>query len=161
MPHSKKQEYLTKISNPFLYFFFMLWRLPSLIFWGVKLKSLSDSQCETTLKQKWTNQNPFGSVYFSALNGAAELSTGLLFQLHLQAFNSYSMLVVESHSQFKKKAKGRITFTCKNGDEIMRLVEDLKNIGDNFIYTAYSEAFDDKGINVGSFKFTWSAKRLS
>lgn len=138
----------------------MLWRLPSLVFWGIKLKYLSDNQCVVTIKQRWTNQNPFNSIYFSALNGAAELSTGLLFQLHLQEFEKYSMLVVSSKGLFKKKAKGRISFTCNDGDEIQKNILELKNSGDFFTFTVISVGTDESNAVVGEFEFTWSVKRI-
>lgn len=160
MPTDKKLQYLKKISNPAIYFFFMLWRLPSLVFWGVKLKHLSDNQCVVLIKQRWTNQNPFDSIYFSALNGAAELSTGLLFQLHLQEIQKYSMLVVSSKSQFKKKARGRITFVCNDGEEIQKNIDNLSNSGETFTFTAISLAKDETESEVGEFEFTWSVKRI-
>ncbi len=75
------QTYRDAIVHPLKYRFYMLWRLPSLIFWGVKVARIDETASTVTLKHKWTNQNPFGSVYFSALNGAAELSTGILVQV--------------------------------------------------------------------------------
>lgn len=161
MPHSKKQEYLKKISNPFVYFFFMFWRLPSLIFWGVKLLELNYTNCVTVMRQRWTNQNPFQSIYFSALNGAAELSTGLLFQLHLQELDKFSMLVVSSTAQFKKKAKGKIKFTCSDGIEIQRQISDLKKANDAFTFMVTSIATDENLNEIGIFEFTWSVKRIS
>lgn len=160
MPPLKKLQYLKKISNPVIYFFFMLWRLPSLVFWGVKLKYLSDNQCVVSIKQRWTNQNPFDSIYFSALNGAAELSTGLLFQLHLQEIQKYSMLVVTSKSQFKKKARGLITFTCNDGEHIQKKIFDMKNPDDSFVFTVLSIARDEANNEIGEFEFTWSIKRI-
>lgn len=157
---SKKQKYLNKIRNPFLYYLFMFWRLPSLVFWGVSLVRLEDDKCITSIKQKWTNQNPFHSIYFSALNGAAELSTGLLFQLHLQELESYSMLVVNSSADFKKKARGRIQFTCVDGLDIATRIQDMTQPNDNFTLTVSSSATNEQGEEVGRFEFTWSVKRI-
>ena len=54
---------------------------------------------------------------FWAVQGmAAELSTGALIILKIKQLNQkISMLVLRNEAQFTKKAKGRITFECKQG----------------------------------------------
>ncbi len=155
---SKKEKFLKQITNPLLYWFSMLLKLPSLVFWGVKLKFLTKEKCTVKLKQSWTNQNPFDSVYFSALNGAAELSTGALVLLHIQNEAQYSMLVVESTSKFLKKAKGRLEFTCIEGNDIERKISELTKESPACTFVANSAATDESGAEVGTFTFTWSVK---
>lgn len=153
---SKQLKYQRQITNPAIYFFFMLWRLPSLVFWGVKVKELSLKQSQITMKHSWKNQNPFGSIYFSALNGAAELSTGILVQLSLQDKEPYSMLVVESKSQFYKKAVGKIYFKCEDGDKLQAILPTLSDSRNTATITLKSSAINEEHILVGEFYFTWS-----
>ncbi|MBK8700595.1 MAG: DUF4442 domain-containing protein [Saprospiraceae bacterium] len=156
---SAPASYRKKITNPFIYFFFMLWRLPSLIFWGVKVRYLSDAVAIVTIKHKWTNQNPFGSVYFSALNGAAELSTGIMVQSFLQGLGPYSMLVVESNATFVKKAKGRITFTCEEGSRVNGIIYEMEKSGIAQSFWLTSTGTDEAGDVIGKFSFLWSLKK--
>ncbi len=57
---------------------FLLAKLPSAYFTGVRLKSLDDNKAMTTVKHRWINQNPFKSMYFAVQCMASELSTGIL-----------------------------------------------------------------------------------
>jgi hypothetical protein len=152
-------KYIKSITNSWLAFFYMFQRLPSIAFWGVKVKNLSDKESLITIKHRWTNQNPFGSIYFSALSGAAELSTGVIVQLHLQGRPTFSMLVVHSESFFYKKAKGLIKFECNEGDKVFTLIESLSSSGDSGEIVLNSKAIDENNIEVGNFKFKWSIKR--
>ena len=137
----------------------MLHRLPSLVFWGVRVKALNEVGCTVVMKHRWTNQNPFGSIYFSALNGAAELSTGLLCQLHLQGTSSFSMLVVGSKSTFTRKAKGRIRFICEEGNMVSDAIYKLTEAGMSTTFVLHSTAFNEEGQELANFEFTWSVMR--
>lgn len=153
------QTYRDAIVHPLKYRFYMLWRLPSLIFWGVKVARIDETASTVTLKHKWTNQNPFGSVYFSALNGAAELSTGILVQAAIQGKNPYSMLVVESNAKFHKKAKGLITFTCSQGLQVIETIDHLEKNGGDAKLWLQAKALNEAGDLVGEFSFKWALKK--
>lgn len=159
MLNQAQEKYIKSITNGWVSFFYMLQRLPSIAFWGVKVKNLDEHQSLVTIKHRWTNQNPFGSVYFSALSGAAELSTGVLVQMYLQGRPAYSMLVIQSESNFFKKAKGVIKFECKEGEKVNFLIGKLKEPGQSGEIILNSQATDENGITVGSFNFKWSIKR--
>lgn len=153
------EAYRKAIVHPIKYRFYMLWRLPSLIFWGVKVKSIDEMSAVVAMKHRWTNQNPFGSVYFSALNGAAELSTGILVQASLQGRSPFSMLVVESNAKFHKKAKGKLTFTCIQGGEVTNTINQLDQQGGNTTLWLHSKATNEAGELVGEFSFLWALKK--
>ena len=88
-------DYQNKMTNPLIFWFAMLVKLPSAVFWRLKVKKLDPSSCEVTIPYFWRTQNPFKSIYFAALAGAAELSTGALCQLAIAGKGSFSMLVVD------------------------------------------------------------------
>jgi hypothetical protein len=155
----QKIKYIKKITNSFIFSFGMLKHLPSLFFWGVRVKALTQESSTVTIKHGWTNKNPFGSIYFSALAGAAELSTGILVQLHIQGNASYSMLVVESTAQFLKKAKGTILFICDQGSLVQQSIDQLNVHEPSNSFVLHSKAIDESGIEVGHFTFTWSVKK--
>lgn len=159
MLNQAQEKYIKSITNGWVSFFYMLHRLPSIAFWGVRVKNLDGQESMITIKHKWANQNPFGSIYFSALSGAAELSTGVLVQLHLQGRPTHSMLVVQSESNFFKKAKGLIKFECKEGAKVFNLIENLKTSGESGELILISTATDENGVTVGSFNFKWAIKR--
>lgn len=156
---SKKSLYISRITNSLTFSLGMLKHLPSLFFWGIKVHSLDEKCSEVRIKHRWSNKNPFGSIYFSALTGAAELSTGVLVQLHIQDDNSYSMLVVASSAQFLKKAKGTVKFTCTQGDMVKNAIASLTDSAPTTSFVLESTANDESGTIVGTFSYTWSVKK--
>jgi len=82
---------------------------------GVKLNKLDDKGSETQLKFKWINQNPFRSMYFAAMQMAAELATGLLLFQYIRKETKFSMLLVSVKADYHKKATGTIIYKCEQG----------------------------------------------
>src|SRR5690554_8153391 len=107
---------------------FLLFKLPSAYFSGVRVKSISEKSCEATVKHKWFNQNPFKSMYFAVQSMAAELTTGaLVMNAIAESKQKVSMLVLNSKAHFSKKAIGMITFTCTEGEAIYQAVQQAVN----------------------------------
>jgi hypothetical protein len=98
---------------------FLFFKLPSAFICGVRVKQLEAAKCVVTVKHRWINQNPFNSMYFAVQAMAAEMSTGALVMYQIQKCNKkISMLVANNKANFTKKATGKITFTCLDGDKI-------------------------------------------
>ena len=58
-------------------------------------------------------------MYFAVQAMAAELTTGALVMMQIKkSGKKISMLVANNNGNFTKKATGRITFTCLDGDKI-------------------------------------------
>ena len=96
---------------------FLLFKLPSAYFVGVRVKSISETTCITTVKHRWINQNPFQSMFWAVQGMAAELSTGALVMAKIKEQNkAISILVANNRGTFNKKARGRITFICSDVD---------------------------------------------
>ncbi|PZX53943.1 uncharacterized protein DUF4442 [Algoriphagus ratkowskyi] len=150
--------YQKKMSNPLYFWFGMLIKLPSAIFWKFRIKILDAEKCVVTIPYSWRTQNPFKSIYFAAMAGAAELSTGALCQLAISGQGKYSMLVVDFRAEYFKKANQTITFTCEQGQELFTLIESLRP-NDTGKLTMVSSGKNPQGEEVARFYVTWSFKR--
>jgi len=98
-------------------------------------------------------------MYFAVQNMAAELSTGALVMRSIRESNTkVSMLVVKTSSEYYKKATGRITFTCQNGELVSQTI--LKAIRENGGKEMNLSvlAKNEEGVEVSKFSFTWSVK---
>ncbi len=138
---------------------FLLFKLPSAYFCGVRTKSLSNEQCVVTVKHRWINQNPFNSMYFAVQAMAAELSTGALVMSYIKESNkNISMLVANSKSNFEKKATGRITFTCNQGLEVQNAIKQTIATGDGQTVWLQAIGVNEKGLQVSVFDFEWTVK---
>lgn len=153
-------DYQRKMTNPVIFWFAMLVKLPSAIFWRLKIKTLSTQKCEVTIPFFWRSQNPFKSIYFAALAGAAELSTGALCQLALAGRGNFSMLVVDFRAEYSKKANTKITFSCEQGKELFDLINQMQ-VGQAAQLTMISTGKNTAGETVAKFFVTWSFKRKS
>lgn len=153
-------EYQRKMTNPVFFWFAMLVKLPTAIFWKLRVKELTTEKCEVTIPFFWRSQNPFKSIYFAALAGAAELSTGALCQLALAGKGQFSMLVVDFRAEYSKKANTKITFSCNQGEDLFELIESLE-IGESAQLTMISTGDNPSGETVAKFFVTWSFKRKS
>ncbi|HSF55137.1 MAG TPA: DUF4442 domain-containing protein [Algoriphagus sp.] len=151
-------EYQRKMTNPLIFWTAMLVKLPTAVFWGLRIKSLTQESCEVTIPYSWRSQNPFKSIYFAALAGAAELSTGALCQLALAGRGQFSMLVVDFRAEYSKKANSKITFSCEQGLELFELIESLK-VGETAQLTMVSTGKNHLDEEVARFFVTWSFKR--
>jgi hypothetical protein len=155
-PEAKK--HIDRMSNPFIFWWAMLFKLPSAVFWRLKIKHLSLEKCVVTIPYFWRSQNPFKSIYFAAMAGAAELSTGALCQVGMAGKGSFSMLVVDFRAEYHKKANQKITFTCNQGRELENLVDELKP-GESNTITMISTGTNPEGEMVARFLVTWSIKK--
>ena len=97
---------------------------------------------------------------FWAVQGmAAELSTGALIMMKIQALNkNVSMLVIRNNASFNKKAKGLITFSCDQGNLVDEALEKALATGDGQTLVLTSKGIDLSGDEVSSFDFEWSLK---
>ncbi len=153
-------DYQRKMTNPVIFWFAMLFKLPSAVFWRLKIKTLSTQKCKVTIPFFWRSQNPFKSIYFAALAGAAELSTGALCQFALAGKGQFSMLVVDFRAEYSKKANSKITFSCEQGEELFDLINQMP-VGQTAQLTMISAGKNSADETVAKFFVTWSFKRKS
>ncbi|MFN0275220.1 MAG: DUF4442 domain-containing protein, partial [Chitinophagales bacterium] len=89
-----QENFRKKISNNFLFRFFLLQRMPLALIAGLYVRKLDKESCTVSVPYKWLSQNPFRSIYFAAQAMSAEMSTGILSMMAIQGCNpALSMLV--------------------------------------------------------------------
>ena len=138
---------------------FLLGNLPSAFFAGLHPEHVDENSASVSVKEKWFNKNPFGSIYFAILSMAAEVSTGVLCLGAVYKRNpAVSMLVLKQEGMFYKKAKGKITFTCSDGLLVQQAVEDAITSGEARAVNCHSKGFDENNILVAEFYYSWSFK---
>lgn len=138
---------------------YLLFKLPSAYFTGVRVKSISENSCVTTVKHRWINQNPFNSMFWAVQGIAAELSTGaIIMQKIEQSDQQISMLVANNKASFTKKAKGRISFSCTDGALVDSAIKKAIHTGEGQTVWLKSEGKDEAGDVVSIFEFEWTLK---
>ena len=137
----------------------MLFKLPAAWLTGVRLTLIDESKCEVKVRFKWINQNPYRSMFWAVQAMAAELTTGMLLTKSIQDSNSdISMLLVSNKSSFYKKAVGKITFVCDEGENAKQLINStIKNTTSKAWFKA--KGYDEAGDQVSEFDFEWSCKK--
>ena len=146
-------------NNPIKFKLFLLTRLPSAFFSGVRIRDADPERCAVTIPYKWFTKNPFRSTYFACLSMAAEMSTGILAMAHIQGRKpSLSMLVVGLEATYFKKATGRVMFVCRDGLAIQAVIERAVATGEASTFRACSVGENEAGEVVAEFFITWSFK---
>lgn len=138
---------------------FLLMKLPSAFICGVRVKSLSREVCVVSVKHRWINQNPFRSMYFAVQAMAAELSTGALVLSEIkESGKNISMLVGSNKATYSKKATGRITFTCTDGNLVSEAIFNAINSGKGQSVTLKSVGKNENDETVSEMEFDWQIK---
>ena len=152
-------EFIKLVSHPLKFRMFLLSRLPSAYFAGVRIKYIDENRCKVTIPYKWFTRNPFNSTYFACLSMAAEMSTGALAMAHLHKRKpSVSMLVVKVESEYFKKATGKTTFICEDGQLIKQAIEETIRTGEPSSVRAAAPGLNHREETVALFHITWSFK---
>ena len=151
--------FIRLIKHPIKFRMFLLRRLPSAFFAGVRVKEVDEKKCTVTVPYKWFSQNPFRSTYFACLAMAAEMSTGTLALAHLYKRKpAVSMLVVKIEGEYFKKATDKTSFLCEDGELIQKTIEDSIASGEPRSIRARSVGRNKAAEIVAEFYITWSFK---
>lgn len=138
---------------------FTMFKLPSAWFCGVRIRQIDGKSCVVTVRHRWINQNPFNSMFWAVQGMAAELSTGAMVITKIQATGKkISMLVANNNANFSKKAMGRITFTCNDGQRIEEALRKTLETGEGQTFWMQSVGTDEKGDVVSTFNFEWTVR---
>lgn len=141
---------------------FMLYKLPSAFFCGVRVQSISDEKAAVRVKHRWINQNPFNSLYWAVQGMASEFASGILVMQEIKKTNrKISMLVTHQEGRFTKKAVGKITFVCDDGKLIEETIRKSIETKEGQIIHLKTEGFDASGDVVSQFIYEWSIKAKS
>lgn len=138
---------------------YLLSKLPAAFFAGLRIAKADADHCIITIPYRWSTRNPFRSIYFACLGMAAEMSTGILAMAQVYKSNpAVSMLVTGMEAQFTKKATGRTSFRCSDGQAIREAVDKSKITGEAQTIKARSVGTNAQGETVAEFFITWSFK---
>ena len=139
--------------------FFLLFKLPAAYLSGVRTSYLDSNQCKATVKFRWINQNPFNSMYWAVQGMAAELTTGVLLLTKIkESGRNISMLVAQNKGSFSKKATGKITFTCNEGNLVDKVISEAIKTGEGQTIIMNSVGTNSDGFEVSNFSFEWTIK---
>ncbi len=138
---------------------FLFFKLPSAFFCGVRVKEITAETCQATVTHRWINQNPFNSMYFAVQAMAAELTTGALVMQEIERSKAkISMLVANNKSSFSKKATGKITFICNQGDLVKEGISKAISTGEGQTFWLKSIGYNEDQIEVSEMHFEWTIK---
>lgn len=157
--NTAKRRFLKRVTNRWKISMFFLAKLPSVVFWGIRIKNVSDISCSITIPYGWRTRNPFNSMYFAAQAGAAELSTGLLVQASFQGKGKWSMYVTGFRAEYGVTAKSMVTFTCNDGAKLNDLISNIENTGVPQEIVMEATGHNTEGAMVSKFYITWSLKK--
>lgn len=149
---------LNNFNTPWKMRWYFLQKLPSLYFWGIRIKEINHQTAKVTIPFSWRTQNPFRSTYFAALSGAAELSTGTLALLGIAGRERVSMLVIQVEAQYFKKADAVVTFTCEQGEAITAAIDRAIATGESQQFVATTTGRLPNGEVACQMRITWSFK---
>lgn len=145
--------------TPFKLNAFTFFKLPSAFWSGVRVKQITSENCKVSVKYSWFNQNPFKSMYFAVQAMAAEFTTGALVMFHIKSSGkNISMLVAQNKAVFTKKATGKITFTCTQGNEIAECIENAIRTNEGQTIWLTSIGINENGEQVSEMQFQWTIK---
>ena len=139
--------------------YFLMFKLPSAYFCGIRTKFIDDTKCIVTVKHRWINQNPFNSMFWAVQGMAAELTTGAMVMAKIkESGKNISMLVANNKASFTKKATGKISFECVEGHLIDSAIEKAVNTLEGQTFWMNSRGVNDDGVEVSNFSFEWTIK---
>ncbi|MCK0110070.1 DUF4442 domain-containing protein [Flavobacteriaceae bacterium S0825] len=138
---------------------FLMFKLPSAYFTGVRTKYLDNEKCIVSVKHRWINQNPFKSLFWAVQGMAAELTTGaLIIKKIKETDKDIAMLLVKNDASYSKKATGRITFECTEGKLIDGIIKKAIESREGQLIALNVIGRNSDNIEVSKFSFTWSIK---
>lgn len=156
-----QKKFCKQFLSPWKVGLFLLVKLPMGWLSGMKILEISDERAVTTVKHRWLNQNPFGSMYFAVQAMAAELSTGVLALAATKGVKPRILTIItENQAEFVKQAKERIYFSCEEGQKILEAVEQAKNSEEAVVARVRVEGKTKNGTLVSVFHFSWNFKAV-
>ena len=138
---------------------YLMFKLPSAYFTGVRATYIDDEKCTVKVKHRWINQNPFNSMFWAVQGMAAELSTGALVMNKIrESGHKISMLVANNNASFSKKAKGRLVFECTEGAKIDEAIQKSIETKEGQTVWLNAKGVNQEGVEVSNFNFEWTLK---
>lgn len=153
-------RFLQMMKNRWKLNLYMLSKLPSAFFSGVRVRKLERDYAEVTVPYFWFSRNPFRSTYFACLSMGAEMSSGILSLMYINGIKpEISMLVTDLKCQFHKKAIGTTLFTCYDGKLIQEAVQRAINTQEPVTVQTNAKGINKEGMVVADYQITWSFRQ--
>jgi hypothetical protein len=156
LPDTKKIRNI--LLTPWKLKWYFLSKLPSGFWWSLRVKKLDLESCEVLIPYTWRTKNPFKSIYFAALAGAAELSTGTLALLAIASTGNISMLVTGFKAKYYKKACEDILFVCSQGSLVQSAVKKAYENREPQQIEIRTTGYNKKGETICEVWVDWSFK---
>ena len=151
------QRLLNGFRSPFKMRLYFFKSLPSLWFWGARIRHVDPQRSEVVLPFNWASKNPFRSIYFAAQCGVAEFSTGILCKIAIDGMDErISMLVSKAECEFTKKATSDTVFYCEDGAKVIATIERAIATREPQICTMTATGKMADGTVVSVTRLTWS-----
>ncbi|MEC4113943.1 DUF4442 domain-containing protein [Myroides pelagicus] len=126
---------------------------------GVRLESFKPNEVTTYVELDFLNQNPFQSMFWAVQGMAAEFSGGLMLLTKIKmSGQNIASLVVKNEMEFAKKAVGKISFSCDEGEKIDQAIKQAIETKEGVLIPLTTIAKDEQGDVVAKFLFHWSIK---
>jgi hypothetical protein len=155
-------EFISFSKNPLKFRLFLLQKLPSAFFSGLRITAIDEEKSVVSVPYRWFTRNPFRSTYFACLGMAAEMSTGVLAMAHTHKREpSISMLVVKMEASFYKKATNKSRFICDEGIKIRETIERAVTSSLGETVTVKATGWSENEEKIAEFFITWSFKARS
>ena len=152
-------EFIRFSKHPLKFGLFLLSKLPSAFFSGLRVTAMDETKCEVSVPYRWFTRNPFRSTYFACLSMAAEMSTGALAMAHVHKREpSISMLVVKTEAFFYKKATDKTKFLCDEGLKLKGTINLAAQSAEGQSVTVKTTGWSPSGDRIAEFFITWSFK---
>jgi hypothetical protein len=151
--------FIRTIGNPFRFRLYLLAKIPSAFFSGLRIAQIDENRCTVTIPFKWFTKNPFRSTYFACLSMAGEMSTGALGMAQVYKRQPpISMLVVSMEANYFKKATGLTRFQCADGQLVRATIEQAIATGEGQTLRMHSIGVNSAAEPIAEFFITWSFK---
>jgi hypothetical protein len=138
-------------------------QIPLIWFVNPSVIAVGVDHTEIVISLNRKTRNHLKSMYFGALAIGADLAGGLLFMKLLNESKvKVSFVFKDMSAQFLKRADGDVHFVCKNGKDVVDLINRVKSSPERQETTVEIKALVPKKYGeepVAVFKLTLSAKR--
>lgn len=160
--NSEQLNFQKKMTQSWLLRLFLLFKIPLGFLAGMRVTELSQDRAISTVPFKWLNRNPFKSMYFGVQGMAAELSTGCIALMAIRGYSpSIAGIITGFEGKFFKQAKGKIHFTCEQGEAIFSAVDQCITTQEGQTVSVKTTGRTQDGTIVSEFNFIWSFKQRS
>lgn len=143
-------------------FKFLLTRVPTVLWAGVKVEHMDKDYCVVSMKRMWRNRNPFNGIYFANILAGAEMATGLMLfdeMRHAERVSKARFVAViqKVESDYVRAITECATMTCTQGDELRCAVFDAIANGHATVESLV-RATNERGKRAAEVRITWHVR---